>query len=97
MFGVDLSDSAAIINFLEETIYQKASSSNVLITLSDRQQKTFRRTFGDTSPLILMTEDIFGFNGERLLQNKHYIPANLYRANVMRYQNDLQNQIGAVE
>ena len=44
-----------------------------------------------------MTEDVFGLNGERLLQNKHYIPANLYRANVVRYQNDLQNQISPVD
>lgn len=97
LFGVNMNSSRDIVTFLEETIYQKASSSTVLITLSDRQQKTFRRTFSDGSPLILMTEDVFGLNGERLLQNKHYIPANLYRANVVRYQNDLQNQISPVD
>lgn len=97
LFGVNMNSSRDIVTFLEETIYQKASSSTVLITLSDRQQKTFRRTFSDESPLILMTEDVFGLNGERLLQNKHYIPANLYRANVVRYQNDLQNQISPVD
>ncbi|MDE3281480.1 winged helix-turn-helix domain-containing protein [Lacticaseibacillus parahuelsenbergensis] len=97
MFRINLNQPDSIVNFLEKSVYQKASSSSVSITLSDRQQKSFRRTFSDTSPLILMTEDIFGLNGERLLQNKHYIPANLFRVNVVRIQHDLQSQISPVD
>ncbi|WP_261810992.1 GntR family transcriptional regulator [Levilactobacillus humaensis] len=91
-FGIDLEDSASITQFLEKDLYQHAASSQLTVTVSERDRSTFRRAFVGRGPLVLMTEDVFGLNGQRLAQNKYYVPSDVFRTTLNRYPIKFQNR-----
>ncbi|MEE6710807.1 winged helix-turn-helix domain-containing protein [Pediococcus acidilactici] len=88
-FTVDLNNSKSIVKFLENDVYNVASSSTLTLAVSERHPSTFRRKFINDSPLMLITEDIFDIHGDRLIQNKYYIPSTLFRAEMVRHPTDL--------
>lgn len=90
--GVDVDDHDNVVATLEHTLYEKAANAELVITVSERQPSTFKRTFGAKGELMLMTEDVFALTGEQLAQNKFYIPEAYFRTSLMRYPNDLQNR-----
>ncbi|MFT8412488.1 MAG: GntR family transcriptional regulator [Schleiferilactobacillus perolens] len=96
-YGVDLNDPEQIIDFLENTIYSEGGSSKLTVTVSDRPTSTFQYPFANNTkePLMLLTEDVFATNGDRLTQNKYYIPIHYFRASLMRYPSELENRLAA--
>lgn len=90
--NIKLEKNNSIINFIEHSLYLKASNSKLVITVSDRKHTTFKQGFGSQSPLILMKEDLFTLHDERLSQNKFYIPITYFRTSLMRYPTAIQNR-----
>ncbi|KIS04321.1 GntR family transcriptional regulator [Paucilactobacillus wasatchensis] len=88
-FGIDIEDPTNLVQLLEKDIYSFTASSEVTIVLSERPVETFKRKFIDSGPLMLLTEDLFASNGDRIIQNKFYIPAKYFRATLRRYSNHM--------
>ncbi|WP_459471167.1 GntR family transcriptional regulator [Pediococcus pentosaceus] len=88
-FSVNLNNPKSIVQFLENNVYKVASSSTLTLSVSERHPSTFRRNFINDSPLMLITEDIFDIHGDRLIQNKYYIPSTLFRTEMVRHPNTL--------
>lgn len=84
-FNLDLENEEQIIQFLEREIYDEVANSKLTISISSREQDSFRRKFADDQGLVLMTENLYATNGKLLAQNKYYIVENYFRTSIMRY------------
>lgn len=83
--GIDLKDTESIRRVLEEEMYSRVASSELTITMSDRDLKSFKRPFENHGSLMLITEDVYSRTGTTIAQNKFYMPEKYFRTTLMRY------------
>lgn len=92
-FELDLDSSEDIINFIENSLYESAKSSHLTMSISSRENDSFRRKFKEDETLILLTENLFESNGELLAQNKFYITSSFFKTSMIRYKNNYNNVV----
>jgi DNA-binding GntR family transcriptional regulator len=71
--GVDIADHAAILEFMDTTIYTLCPHSTTHITLSTRKEFSLTPEQMTAPSLILLSETLFTDDGKPIAQNKYYL------------------------
>lgn len=90
---LDLNDSQALLEYLERGIYAKANYSSNLFCHSTAGNFTAAQyTLSEHESFLLIVETIYGKDHRILVSNKHYIPVDLFKVEIVSYRDGFRRE-----